>query len=282
MFCKFKFWFQLEELERAFERAPYPDVFASKTFLFALPSLVSTLLSKSVGRQSFKLAQLWGFAKIVVFLNSLSKERSWPANSSWVKLGSRSRLKVKLHIYILQPNYFQHPFFHPTFLKKTKIGVTLCVSGLVSEPESKVAEEGTPKEDWRALFWHIMSAFTPFHLTMAVSDSISMLPNSGCIIWVSKLYSLIIPHIIPHGAPPQCIPAPVASSLPPPFHHLPRFLLSRGLRWDLLPSFKSLTTCDTSSHLDTFDRLALILAHLAGTHLMIPLPILRWTRFSIS
>ena len=191
-FVKSEFWFQLEELERAFERAPYPDVFASKTFLFALPSLVSTLLSKLVGRQKFKLAQLWGFAKIVVFLKSLSKERSWPANSSWVKLGSRSRLKVKIHIYLFPTT----PFFHLVFLKKTKIGVTLRVSGLVSEPESKVAEEGTPKEDWRALFWHITSVFTPF-------SSISLPPNSGCNRWVSKIYSLIIPHIIPHGAPPS-------------------------------------------------------------------------------
>ena len=36
------------------------------------------------------------------------KERSWPANSSWAKLGSRSRLKVKLNNYTFHQNILKH------------------------------------------------------------------------------------------------------------------------------------------------------------------------------
>ena len=56
----------------------------------------------------------------------------------------------------------QHLYFHPTILQhlfysqKEKI---MCLSGLVPEPASQVAEEGAPEEDRRPLLWHLMSVF---------------------------------------------------------------------------------------------------------------------------
>ena len=56
----------------------------------------------------------------------------------------------------------QHLYFHPTILQhlfysqKEKI---MCLSGLVPEPASQVAEEGATKEDRRPLLWHLMSVF---------------------------------------------------------------------------------------------------------------------------
>ena len=76
------------------------------------------------------------------------------------------------------------------------------VLGLVSEPESKVEEERTTKENWRTLFWHIMSVFTPFSSIWQW-----MLTDSGCAYMGVNLMELPLSVFQHRWLPPSILPS---------------------------------------------------------------------------